>query len=70
MPGLSQFSTPENLAKANEAISKLEEAEKEAQMAVSAGIPGADLVLKNAQDALARVRLFKATYFPQGQVVS
>jgi hypothetical protein len=66
MPGISQFSTPENFAKLNDSLAKLSEAIREAQIAVQAGIPGADLVLANAKDAEQRVLLLKNTYFPQG----
>jgi hypothetical protein len=66
MAAVSQFSTPENFAKATQAIAQLQAAINEAQIAVQAGIPGAQQALQVAQDALARVQLFKQTYFPSG----
>ena len=66
MPAVSQFSTAENLAKVNDAITTVERAIQEAQIAVRAGIPSADQVLSNAQDQLSRLQTFRSTYFPTG----
>lgn len=67
MAGPSQFSTADNYAKAKAAEHDMQQAIAEAQMAVQAGIPGAQETLTTAQDGLKRVQQFLAVYFPQGQ---
>lgn len=66
MPSVSQFATAQNFALANQAKEGLTKAINEAKLAVSAGVPGADTILSNAQASLARVTQFMSVYFPNG----
>lgn len=66
MPTISMFSTPKNYLLAIDSRTKLEAGLKEAQLAVTAGIPGAKNLVDSAQQALNQVNLFLATYFPNG----
>lgn len=69
MPATSKFSTPDNFAKLSQAKTQLLEAQHEAQLAVSAGIPNAQSALTTAQEALKRVEQVMQVYFPAGAPV-
>jgi len=63
---VSKFSTQETLTKINTAIEQFQTAIHEAELAQQAGIPGADQILKDAQQELQRAQTLKDVYFPTG----
>lgn len=68
MAAVSQFSTAENYKKLQDALTKTDHAIQEAQLAVQAGIPQADTMLKAAEETRKRVQQLLDTYFPGGAV--
>lgn len=68
MAAPSQFSSAENYAKIQASLEKIDNAIHEAQLAVQAGIPQADTLLKAAEDTKRKIEAFKSVYFPDGTV--
>lgn len=66
MAQVSQFSTAENFAKLQQALDKVDTAIQEAELAKSAGVPGADELLSTAQAGKAKIVQLMNTYFPTG----
>ena len=67
MAAVSRFSTPETFAQAEQGRAQIIEGIKEAQLAVQAGVPGAQQALATAEAALKQVDTFMSVYFPQGK---
>lgn len=51
-----------------ETLAALEQAKREAELAVQAQIPGADAALKHVEDLIQKAQTFKNVYFPGGVV--
>lgn len=66
MTPVSKFSTQANLVRVNSALDQLAEAEREGELAVQAGVPGAQAALDGIKSKLSDLQKFKAVYFPGG----
>jgi len=66
MSAVSKFSTPENYAQLTDALAKVDEALREAELAQQAGIAQAADLVKQAKDAQASILQIRNTYFPSG----
>lgn len=66
MAAPSQFSTAENYAKLQSALDQVDAAIREAELAESAGVPGAAELLSTAQQGRTRILQLINTYFPTG----
>lgn len=68
MATISVFSTQANLDLINTTLTKLEEAKAELEMAVAAGIGGAQERLTSLEQDITRTLQLKNVYFPNGTV--
>lgn len=68
MSAISVFSTLKNYQHLQDALSKVDNAIHEAQLAKQAGIPQADTMLSQAQTMRDSITRMINTYFPNGEV--
>lgn len=66
MPQLSQFSTAENYKKLQDALTQIDQAIAEAELAVQGGVPNADSMLQQSKEAKSKIQQLLNTYFPTG----
>jgi len=68
MSAVSRFSTFENYQSLQAALSKVNDAIHEAELAKQAGIPQAEQMLTTANSVKERITAMMSTYFPNGEV--